>query len=62
MLNNAATIGSVLHAGWNLTENGHAKDVVTPYDSVNFANGVGTTAVVGTSDDGTTSTVRINSF
>lgn len=38
------------------------KDVVTPYDSVNFANGVGTYRRGWYSDDGTTGTVRINSF
>ena len=39
--NNAATVGDVLNAGWNLQENGGAKDFVKAYDTVNFVNGVG---------------------
>ena len=59
-LNNAATVGDVLNAGWNLQENGTAKDFVKPYDTVNFVNGANTTAVVTTSEDGTTSKVTYN--
>ena len=58
--NNAATVGDVLNAGWNLQNNGDAKDFVKPYDTVNFINGLNTTAVVTTSDDGTTSNVTYN--
>ena len=58
--NNAATVGDVLNAGWNLQENGTAKDFVKPYDTVNFINGANTTAVVTTSEDGTTSKVTYN--
>ena len=54
--NNAATVGDVLNAGWNLQGNGTAVDLVKPYDTVNFKNGVGTTATVK-SEDGKTSTV-----
>ncbi|MGV3059629.1 ESPR-type extended signal peptide-containing protein, partial [[Pasteurella] aerogenes] len=43
ILTNAATLGDVLNAGWNLQENGGARDFVKPYDTVNFANGTGTT-------------------
>ena len=57
---NAATVGDVLQAGWNLQNNGTAKDFVKPYDTVNFTNGLNTTAVVTTSDDGTTSNVTYN--
>ena len=57
---NAATVGDVLNAGWNLQENGTAKDFVKPYDTVNFVNGANTTAVVTTSEDGTTSKVTYN--
>ncbi|WP_192880618.1 ESPR-type extended signal peptide-containing protein [Haemophilus haemolyticus] len=57
---NAATVGDVLQAGWNLQNNGTAKDFVKPYDTVNFVNGINTTAVVTTSDDGTTSNVTYN--
>ena len=58
--NNAATVGDVLNAGWNLQNNGTAKDFVKPYDTVNFVNGANTTAVVTTSTDGTTSDVTYN--
>ena len=58
--NNAATVSDVLNAGWNLQGNGVAKDFVKPFDTVNFVNGGNTTAVVSTSDDGTTSTVTYN--
>ena len=58
--NNAATVSDVLNAGWNLQNNGTAKDFVKPYDTINFVNGLNTTAVVTTSDDGTTSNVTYN--
>ena len=58
--NNAATVGDVLNAGWNLQNNGTAKDFVKAYDTVNFVNGANTTAVVTTSADGTTSNVTYN--
>ena len=58
--NNAATVGDVLNAGWNLQNNGTAKDFVKPYDTVNFVNGANTTAVVTTAADGTTSNVTYN--
>ena len=58
--NNAATVGDVLNAGWNLQNNGEAKDFVKPYDTVNFVDGANTTAVVTTSEDGTTSKVTYN--
>ena len=58
--NNAATVGDVLNAGWNLQNNGTAKDFVKPYDTVNFVDGANTTAVVTTSADGTTSDVTYN--
>ena len=57
---NAATVGDVLNGGWNLQNNGTARDFVKPYDTVNFVNGVNTTAVVTTSDNGTTSNVTYN--
>ena len=58
--NNAATVSDVLNAGWNLQGNGTAVDFVKPYDTVNFVNGVNTTAVVSTVD-GKTSNVHIMS-
>ncbi|ANB91781.1 hypothetical protein MOVS_07110 [Moraxella ovis] len=54
--NNAATVGDVLNAGFNLQANGKAADFVKAYDTVNFVNGAGTTAVVDT--DGKTSTIK----
>ena len=58
--NNAATVGDVLNAGWNLQNNGDARDFVKPYDTVNFINGKGTVAVVETADDATRSTVKFD--
>ena len=59
-VNNAATVGDVLNAGWNLKENGDAKDFVKPYDTVNFVNGAGTTANVTVTDGGKVSNVTYN--
>ena len=50
-------MGDVLNAGWNLQGNGSDIDFVKPYDTVNFANGTGTTATV-TNMDGKTTTVK----
>ena len=58
--NNAATISDVLNAGWNLQNNGEAKDFVKPYDTVNFVDGKGTKVVVKTEEDGTTSNVKFD--
>ncbi|WP_323175068.1 YadA-like family protein [Neisseria cinerea] len=58
--NNAATVGDVLNAGWNLQNNGDAKDFVKPYDTVNFVNGIGTVAVVETDEKGLKSNVTFN--
>ena len=58
--NNAATVSDVLNAGWNLQNNGTAKDFVKPYDTVNFINGLGTTAVVTTREGSTVSDVTFN--
>ncbi|MDK4530836.1 ESPR-type extended signal peptide-containing protein, partial [Kingella kingae] len=57
-VNNAATVGDVLNAGWNLQGNGVEKDFVKPYDTVNFVNGTGTTATV--TSDGNRSNVSYN--
>nr|WP_314738836.1 hypothetical protein [uncultured Haemophilus sp.] len=59
-VNNAATVGDVLNAGWNLQNNGAAKDFVKPYDTVNFKNGTGTTAVVDTKTGNLLSDVTFN--
>ena len=58
--NNAATVSDVLNAGWNLKNNDEARDFVKPYDTVNFVNGIGTTAVVETDDKASTSNVTFN--
>ena len=58
--NNAATVSDVLNAGWNLQNNGEAKDFVKPYDTVNFVDGKGTKVVVKTEEDGTTSNVKFD--
>ena len=58
--NNAATVSDVLNAGWNLQNNGEAKDFVKPYDTVNFVDGKGTKAVVETIPNGTTSNVKFD--
>ena len=58
--NNAATVSDVLNAGWNLQNNGEARDFVKPYDTVNFVNGIGTVAVVETNDKASTSNVTFN--
>ncbi|OOS21285.1 YadA-like family protein [Moraxella pluranimalium] len=59
-LTNAATLGDVLNAGWNLKENGTAKDVVTPYDTVNFINGNGTTVTVTPSNNGASNEIKVD--
>ena len=57
--NNAATVSDVLNAGWNLQNNGEARDFVKPYDTVNFVDGKGTKVVVETTN-GTTSNVKFD--
>ena len=52
--NHAATVNDVLNAGFNVQGNGDAKDFVTHGDTINFANGRGTTANVSTSNGTTT--------
>lgn len=53
----AASIGDVLNAGFNLEGNGEAKDFVSTYDTVNFADGNATTAKVTYDDTSKTSKV-----
>lgn len=55
---NAATVGDILNAGWNIQEKGAAKDFVKAYDTVNFDEGNGTSVSVGVSEDGKISTVK----
>ncbi|MFZ7188016.1 YadA-like family protein [Avibacterium avium] len=58
-VHNAATVGDVLNAGWNLQGNGKAVDFVKPYDTVNFVNGANTTVSVTTADN-LTNEIRVN--
>lgn len=60
--NYAATLGDVLNSGWNLQGNGAAKDFVRHADTVNFVDGTGTTVEVETTEDGTTSKVKVNTL
>lgn len=55
---NAASIGDVLNAGFNLQGNGIEVDFVSTYDTVNFADGDATTATV--TYDGKASKVAYN--
>nr|WP_314740339.1 hypothetical protein [uncultured Haemophilus sp.] len=55
---NAATVGDILNAGWNIQEKGTAKDFVKAYDVVNFEKGNGTDVSVTVSDESKTSTVK----
>ena len=56
--NNAATVGDVLNAGFNVQTNGTATDFVKAYDTINFADGTGTTIISET--DGATTTFKVN--
>ncbi|QIM65355.1 YadA-like family protein [Frederiksenia canicola] len=58
VITNAATVGDVLNAGFNLQTNGTATDFVKPYDTVNFADGTGTTVTSET--DGNKTTFKVN--
>ncbi|WP_369801909.1 beta strand repeat-containing protein, partial [Rodentibacter sp. Ppn85] len=55
--NNAATVGDVLNAGWNLQSNDQPVDFVTHGNTVNFKNGQG--VKVGTIYNSTTGTTDI---
>ncbi|QLB41118.1 YadA-like family protein [Mannheimia pernigra] len=56
MNNQAATVGDVLNAGFNLKGKGLEKDFVRAYDTIDFVDGNATTAKVTT--DGKTSTIQ----
>ena len=49
-----------MNAGWNLQNNGEARDFVKPYDTVNFVDGKGTKVVVETAPNGTISNVKFD--
>ena len=50
----------MLNSGWNLQNNGEARDFVKTYDTVNFVDGKGTKVVVGTEPNGMTSNVKFD--
>ncbi|MBS9773521.1 MAG: YadA-like family protein [Gammaproteobacteria bacterium] len=54
--NNAASLGDVLNAGWNLQVGGTAADFVQPYDTVNFIGGNGVTVTEKTDSSNDTNT------
>ncbi|VEJ52154.1 YadA-like family protein [Neisseria weaveri] len=56
---NKRQLDEVANSGWNLHNNGQAKDTVKRNDVVNFADGEGTTALVETAGD-TSSTVKFS--
>ncbi|MCL1624394.1 hypothetical protein M2R47_09160, partial [Moraxella sp. Tifton1] len=60
MYNNAATVGDVLNAGFNLQENGWSRDFVKAYDTVNFIDGEGTKASVITDQNGKESMIKFD--
>ncbi|NSM11686.1 hypothetical protein G5C01_10190, partial [Moraxella bovoculi] len=49
-LSNAATVGDVLNAGFNLKQRGNNKDFVQAFDTLDIIDGAGTTAQVTTDD------------
>lgn len=56
---NAASIKDVLNAGFNLQSNGNSIDFVSSYDTINFADGEGTTAKVAYNNDGNKPTNKV---
>ncbi|QNS14448.1 YadA-like family protein [Mannheimia bovis] len=58
--NNAATVGDVLNAGWNLKANDQDVDFVKPYDTVEFKDGLNTKVVAKASEDGKSSELVVN--
>ncbi|WP_227542847.1 YadA-like family protein [Moraxella catarrhalis] len=57
---NAASIDDILNTGFNLKNNGDARDFVSTYDTVNFADGNATTAKVTYNDKTSTVTYDVN--
>ncbi|EXI62393.1 hypothetical protein MHD_08245 [Mannheimia granulomatis] len=60
-VNNAATVGDVLNAGWNLQGNGQPVDVVSHADTVNFINGRGTIITVENNAATGVNTIKVDS-
>lgn len=56
----AASIDDILNTGFNLKNNGKAKDFVSTYDTVDFVNGNATTAIVTYNDKTSTVTYDVN--
>ncbi|AKG15062.2 ESPR-type extended signal peptide-containing protein [Moraxella bovoculi] len=59
-LTNAATVGDVLNAGFNLRQDGAVKDFVQAFDAIDFVKGNATSVEIETNDDQTQSKVKIN--
>ncbi|AHG74266.1 autotransporter/adhesin [Mannheimia sp. USDA-ARS-USMARC-1261] len=59
-VNNAATVGDVLNAGWNLQGNGEAVDTVVHNDTVNFINGRGTKVTVESDPQTSSNTIKVD--
>ncbi|MPW97659.1 adhesin [Moraxella catarrhalis] len=57
---NAASIDDILNTGFNLKNNGDAKDFVSTYDTVDFIDGNATTAKVTYNDKTSTVTYNVN--
>lgn len=57
---NAANVNDILNSGWNLENNGEAKDFVKAYDVVNFVDGRGTKARVNVREDGLISDITFD--
>lgn len=56
---NAASIKDVLNAGFNLKNNNNSIDFISTYDTINFADGEGTTAKVAYNDNGGKPTSKV---
>lgn len=56
---NAASIKDVLNAGFNLKNNNNSVDFVSTYDTIDFADGEGTTAKVTYNDNGGKPTSKV---
>lgn len=57
---NAASIDDILNTGFNLKNNGDARDFVSTYDTVDFIDGNATTAKVTYNDKTSTVTYNVN--
>ncbi|HFC8542748.1 TPA: YadA-like family protein [Neisseria weaveri] len=56
----AATVGDVLNSGFNLKQDGQARDFVRAYDTVNFVASDSAEIVVSSNETGTSSDIKVN--